>query len=1138
MGLFGPALVALLFFASLAIPCTEQEKSSLLQFVSELSQDGALGSSWDNATDCCKWEGISCSSENTVTDVFLACRNLEGHISPSLGNLTSLLRLNLSHNLLSGGLPLELVFSKSIIVLDISFNLLHGDLQGLPSSTLQPMQVLNISSNLFTGRFPSTSWEAMKGLVVLNASNNSFTGQIPTTFCVSMPSISVLELSYNQFSGGIPPGLGNCSMLTSLDAGSNNLSGNLPDELFNLTLLEHLSFPHNQLEGSLRGISKLTHLVTLDLGGNRISGNIPNSIGDLKRLEELHLDGNSMSWELPSTLGSCTNLRTINLRRNMFSGELTRVDFSTMPNLKTLDLVWNNLTGTIPESIYSCSNLTALRLSGNRFHGQLSERISNLKSLSFLSLVGNSLTNITSALQILRSCRNLATLLIGRNFMHEAMPEDDRIDGFKNLQVFSISRCSLYGKMPPWLLKLTNLEISCTEQEKSSMLQFITELSQDDGLARSWDNTTDCCKWEGITCSSDNTVTGIFLASRSLQGHISPSLGNLAGLLHLNMSHNLLSGVLPMELVSSNSIIVLDVSFNQLSGNLQELQSSTLQPLQVLNISSNLFKGRFPSTTWQMMKSLVALNASNNSFTGQIPSNLCVNAPSLAVLHLSYNQFAGSIPPGLGNCSMLTSLNAGHNNLSGTLPDGLFNLTLLDHLSFPSNQLEGSLYGISKLINLGTLDLGGNSFSGNIPDSIGELKILEELHLDHNSMSGELPSTLSNCINLIIINLKSNSFSGELTKVNFSNLPNLKTLDLFCVSLQNNFNGTIPESIYSCSNLTALRLSSNMLHGQLSESIGNLKSLTFLSLVNSSISNIIGSLQILGSCRNLTTLFIGHNFFNEAMPDDDTIDGFENLQVLALDHCSLSGNIPFWLSKLRNLEVLLLYGNQLTGPVPGWINSLKFLFHINLSNNSLTGEIPTALMDMLMLKADKIAPKVFELPVYKSKSLQYRMSISFSTMLNLGINNFTGVIPENIGQLKTLLSLNLRYNNFIGAIPQSICNLTDLEMLDLSSNHLTGAIPTALNNLHFLSEFNISNNDLEGPIPITGQLSTFPSSSFKGNPKLCGPVLAHHCGSKETVFSPKQTSNKVEKVIFALAFGAFFVVGVVYDQIVLSRYFG
>jgi Leucine-rich repeat (LRR) protein len=534
------------------------------------------------------------------------------------------------------------------------------------------------------------------------------------------------------------------------------------------------------------------------------------------------------------------------------------------------------------------------------------------------------------------------------------------------------------------------------------------------------------------------------------------------------------------------------------------------------------------------MKSLVVLNASNNSFTGQIPTTFCVTTPSFAMLELSYNQFSGRIPPELGNCSKLRSFFAGHNKLSGTLPDEFFNINSLEHLSLHDNQFEGSFSSIGNLTNLVTLDLGGNGLSGDIPNSIGDLKRLEVLHLSDNSISGELPSTLSNCTNLITIDVKKNNFSGELAKVNFSTLSKLKTLDI----VWNNFTGTVPESIYSCSDLVTLRLSNNQFHGQLSERIGNLKSLSFLSLFNISLTNIKSTLQILTSCRNLTILLIGKNFMHEAMPEDDIARGFENLRVLSLSDCSLSGKISRWLSKLTNLEVLLLHDNQLTGPIPDWMSNLGFLFYIDISNNHLIGEIPRALIGMPMLRTDTDAPNILEVTVYMSESLQYRMLSAFPKVLNLGNNNLTGVIPEDIGQLTALISLNLSANKLTGAIPQSICNLTSLETLDLSGNRLTGAFPTSLNDLHFLSQFNVSNNDLEGTVPFTGQLSTFPSSSFEGNPKLCGPMLAHHCGSAETDFSIKQTSNNVEKVIFAVAFGAFFVVGVLYDQMVLSRYFG
>ncbi|BAF07856.1 Os02g0156400 [Oryza sativa Japonica Group] len=678
---------------------------------------------------------------------------------------------------------------------------------------------------------------------------------------------------------------------------------------------------------------------------------------------------------------------------------------------------------------------------------------------------------------------------------------------------------------------------SCTEQERESLLQFLSGLSNDGGLGVSWQNGTDCCTWEGITCSGNGAVVEVIsLASRGLEGSISPSLGDLTGLLRLNLSRNSLSGGLPLELVSSSSIVVLDVSFNYLTGGLSELPSSTPdRPLQVLNISSNLFTGNFPSTTWERMNNLVVLNASNNRFTGQMPTSFCASAPSFAVLELSYNQFSGRIPAGLSNCSKLTLLSASYNNLTGTLPDELFDLTSLKHLCFLRNQLEGSIKGITKLKNLVTIDLGQNRLSGSIPNSIGQLKRLEKLHLAYNSMSGELPSTVGNCRNLKNMNLGGNNFSGDLGNVNFSTLRNLQSLDL----MSNNFTGTVPESIYSCRNLSALQLSNNSFHGQLSEKIRNLKCLSFVSLVDISLTNITGSLQILQSCRNLTTLLIGYNFMQETMPEDDEIYGFENLRIFSLNDCSLSGKIPKWLSKLTNLEMLSLYNNQLNGAIPDWISSLNFLFHIDISNNSLSGEIPSALVEMPMLKSDNVPPKVFELPICTGYALQYRINSAFPKVLNLGINNFTGIIPNEIGQLKALQLLNLSSNRLSGEIPESIYKLTNLQVLDLSSNNLTGTIPDGLNKLHFLSAFNISNNDLEGPVPNAGQLSTFPSTSFDGNPKLCGPMLARHCGLAQTPFvSTKQNADKVvSSFVFMISFGAFFAVGVLYDQIVLSRFF-
>lgn len=681
----------------------------------------------------------------------------------------------------------------------------------------------------------------------------------------------------------------------------------------------------------------------------------------------------------------------------------------------------------------------------------------------------------------------------------------------------------LFGLAVAVLLSFASPASSCTEQERSSLIDFLGRLvpGGNGGLNVSWVNGTDCCKWEGVVCGSDGAVTDVLLASRGLRGVISPSISNLTGLLRLNLSHNSLGGSLPTELVFSRSIVVLDVSFNRLNGPLQELQSTNPGlPLQVLNISSNFFTGKFPSTAWEAMKNLVALNVSNNSFTGQIPASICINAPSIAMLDLCYNEFSGNISPGLGSCSMLKVLKAGHNHLSGVLPDELFNATSLEELSVPNNVLQGILDGslLVKLSSLIVLNLGSTGISSNIPDSIGQLRRLEELYLDNNNMSGELPSALGNCTNLSYITLRNNSFTGDLSKVNFTML-DLRIAD-FSMNL---FSGTVPESIYSCSNLVALRLAFNNFQGQLSPSIANLRSLSFFSITNNTFTNITNALQVLKNCKNLTALLIGTNFKGETIPQDEKIDGFENLQVLTIDACPLVGQIPLWISKLPKLEMLDLSVNNLTGPIPPWIAGLNFLFYLDLSSNKLTGDIPAALTKMPMLLSEKNAAKLdtrfLELPVFWTPSRQYRMVSAFPISLSLASNNFTGVIPPEIGQLKTLDALNLSSNSFTGVIPQQICNLRNLQTLDLSNNQLTGEIPSALSYLHFLSRFDVSNNKLEGPVPSGGQFDSFSNSSYSGNPKLCGPMLSHNCSSRASSFSAKRRNKKA---IAALALGVFF----------------
>ncbi|EHA8592526.1 tyrosine-sulfated glycopeptide receptor 1 [Cocos nucifera] len=685
----------------------------------------------------------------------------------------------------------------------------------------------------------------------------------------------------------------------------------------------------------------------------------------------------------------------------------------------------------------------------------------------------------------------------------------------------------LFYLVPIIILSSASSHGACTQLERDSLLSFVSNLSSscNSSLLGSW-RGTDCCTWEGISCDGNKSVTHLWLPLKGLRGQISPALANLTHLSHLNLSHNWLTGTLYPALLWADHLVVLDVSFNHLSGGLPSPPpSSGNHPLQVLNVSSNRFTDTFPSSGWEVVHNLVAINASNNSFTGLIPSALCADLPLLSILDLSRNQFGGSIRPGLGNCSNLVIFQASFNNLSGLLPDDLFDAISLQQLSLPSNQFSGMLDGerITNLSNLTTLDLGGNNLTGQLPASICKLANLEQMFLYGNKLNGSLPSALSNCSKLKTLNLRGNCFTGELSAVNFSRLSNLIMLDLG----NNDFIGGIPNSIYLSKSLTALRLAGNKLQGQIAPEMINLQSLSFLSLSCNKLVNISGTFEILKSCRNLTAIILAENFNGEAIPDANWFDGFRNLQVLSLAGCQLTGQVPPWLANLEKLEVLDLSNNRLTGLVPNWLGSLHHLFYLDVSNNLFSGEFPLGITGLPALTSEQAAAQVdmgyLELPVFvkltNASGLQYNYISALPPAIFFGNNSLEGEIPPEIGLLRRLLVLDLSHNDFSGAIPVQLSNLTNLEKLDLSRNHLSGMIPSGLSSLHFLASFSVAYNDLEGPIPSGVQFDTFPTSSFEGNPQLCGSVIQKPCtNSSGQPHSPsRRRPNK--RLIVAVALG-------------------
>ncbi|XP_021812084.1 receptor-like protein 2 [Prunus avium] len=672
----------------------------------------------------------------------------------------------------------------------------------------------------------------------------------------------------------------------------------------------------------------------------------------------------------------------------------------------------------------------------------------------------------------------------------------------RNMQVLKIP----YHQMAHGLLfillfsSILSTNHACNQSQSSSLLSFALSLSSP---SLNW-TSIDCCHWEGITCDHDGWVTHLDLPSRSglnLKGGVFPSIENLTHLTYLNLSHNSLYGSLESGFfLSLNRLEILDMSSNLLFG---ELPSFIPSNTRMVDLSNNHFHGAIPSPFFRQARNLTSFSVRNNTFSGSIPSSICLHSsPLIRLLDFSFNEFSSNISGGLGKCAKLQIFRAGYNNLSGSLPEDIYNATTLEEITLPSNAIRGDIKEeIVNLINLTILDLYLNQLSGMLPMNIGKLSKLKFMLLHSNNLKGSLPPSLVNCTNLEQLNLGSNNLEGNLSMLDFSKLSHLSKLDV----VSNHFTGVFPTSLYSCKSLKALRLSLNDLDGRIEPEILSLKSLSFISLSGSRLSNITGAMNILMRCKSLKVLILSNNFVGEEMPNGDgmvDVDGFQNLGILSFRGCELTGSLPGWLSKLKKLEVLDMSFNRITGSVPSWLGTSPSLFHINLGNNRISGELPKQLYELPMLLSEQTAAQVehtyLELPFFVKPAsdayvLQYSSLSFFPPAIYLYNNSINGSIPTEISQLILLRTLDLSHNNVGGNIPDEFSSLEMLETLDLSMNHLSGEIPASLTSLNFLSSLNVSYNNLEGPIPKGTQLQSFDVSAYEGNPKLCGAPLWNDC---------------------------------------------
>ncbi|CAO2046687.1 unnamed protein product [Urochloa humidicola] len=628
-----------------------------------------------------------------------------------------------------------------------------------------------------------------------------------------------------------------------------------------------------------------------------------------------------------------------------------------------------------------------------------------------------------------------------------------------------------------------------------------------------------CCAWTGVTCDGSGRVIELNLHGQRLRGELPASLAQLDQLQLLNLSDNSFHGAIPATLFQFQRLQQLDLSYNDFTGTLPDNMSLPL--IELFNISFNTFSGSHP--TLRGSEQLAVFDAGYNSFAGQIDPGICESSGAIRLLRFSSNLFTGNFPAGFGNCTKLEELYIDLNSISGRLPDDLFRLPSLKSLSLEENQLSGRMSPrFDNLSSLARLDISFNSFSGYIPNVFGSLRKLEFFSAQSNTFRGPLPSSLCHSPSLKMLYLRNNSLNGQIS-LNCSAMTQLSSLDLGT----NNFIGTI-DSLTDCHNLRSLNLATNNLSGEIPPGFRKLQLLTYLSLSNNSFTNVPSALSVLQDCRNLTSLVLTKNFRDGKALPMIGIHGFHNIQVFVIANSHLSGSVPPWLANFTQLKVLDLSWNQLAGNIPAWIGNLKFLFYVDLSNNTLTGGIPESLARMKGFVTRNISQQSTETDYFPffikrnktGKGLQYNQVSSFPPSLVLSHNKLTGPILPAFGGLKSLHVLDLSNNHISGVIPVDLSDMSSLESLDLSHNNLTGGIPSSLTNLNFLSSFSVAYNNLNGTIPSGGQFSTFSTSAYEGNPKLCGARLGlPKCHSTPAPAMAATNKRKNKGIIFGIAMG-------------------
>ncbi|KAH7545624.1 hypothetical protein FEM48_Zijuj01G0113200 [Ziziphus jujuba var. spinosa] len=253
-----------------------------------------------------------------------------------------------------------------------------------------------------------------------------------------------------------------------------------------------------------------------------------------------------------------TQLRIDSLSK---TGEIPE-EITTFKYLNTLHLDWNFFTGPLPAFIGNLSQLTKLSIFGNAFSGSIPKELGNLKHLTFLSFGIN-------------------------NFSGTLPPE---LGNLVKLEQLFFNSAGVSGEIPSTFANLRNMRIMWASDSAFSgkIPDFIGN----------WTKLTDLRfqgnSFEGPIPSSFSQLTSLNSLRISDIYNVRSSLNfikNLKNLTVLVLRNALINGTIPSDIGEFQNLQILDLSFNNLKGQLPSALFNMSSLTHLLIHSSNILFG-------------------------------------------------------------------------------------------------------------------------------------------------------------------------------------------------------------------------------------------------------------------------------------------------------------------------------------------------------------------------------------------------------------------------------------------------------------------------------------------------------------------------------------------------------------------